>query len=351
MKFDIDPPPENILEKTNDKILEIFLNTLISAGATDKTVKSYRAAIMDFLNFIGNKPLREISISDVNKWKSYRLKKGFDREKTHDLSEVRKARLTTLHYYTLFLRGFFQWLKLPVKVGIAKAPPRHMVNTLSLHEILRLLEASRDILDVVIVRFLLETGLRAEEALNVKVSDVDFERCEVKVRRGKFGSFRVVFFSKDLSELLKTWIKVKRLKREDKIIPLSYVGLWKRLKSLAKRAGINSSKVRPHVFRHTFATEALKKGMDVITLKNILGHSDVKITQIYTHLVKEDLREKYFRIFKEFIPSSNRQKSIIKENILENEGFENCPGCKRTIPLDAIFCPYCGFKLKEKATW
>lgn len=333
VKFELDPPPENVLEYSNVKIAEMFLDVLVAAGASEKTVKSYRAAIYDFIEFLGGKHLKDVSPIDVNKWKVERLRKGFRREKKgKSFYENKRVRQTTLHYYSIFVRRFLKWLKLPFKIGIVKMPRRREVQALTSDEISKLLNASRDLLDIVIVRFLLETGLRAEEALNVRVKDIDFERGEVKVRKGKYGEFRVTFFSKELGEILKLWITVKVLNRDDKLIPLTYVGLWKRLKSLAKRAGVEYSKVRPHVLRHTFATEALKKGMDIISLKNILGHSDVKITQIYTHLVKEDLREKYFKTFSSTTTMSRK-----------------CLSCGRNVPSYAKFCPYCGSQLGNVA--
>jgi len=326
VRVEIDPPPEDIFEHSNEEIVEIFLNSLFAAGASEKTIKSYGVAIRDFLSFIGNKHLRDVRLVDVNLWKIYRLRNGFAKErKENDFFEIKRKRQVTLHYYSIFVRRFLKWLGLPVKVATVRAPRRREVQTLSAEEIAKLLRASRDLLDVVIVRFLLETGLRAEEALNVRVGDVDFVNCEVRVRRGKYGGFRVAFFSRELSEILKLWVTVKSLGRDDRLIPLTYVGLWKRLKTLARRAGVDSSKVRPHVLRHTFATEALRKGMDLISLKNILGHSDVKVTQIYTHLVKEDLREKYFSIF--------------------SSGNNVCPKCGRSVPSGARFCPYCGHAL------
>ncbi len=336
VRFELDPPPEDIFEYSNEEIAEIFLDTLMAAGASEKTVKSYRVAIRDFLSFIGNKRLKDVKPVDVNRWKTHRLREGFRREKrgNDDFFEIKRKRHVTLHYYSVFVRRFLKWLGLPVKVAIVKMPRRGEVQALTMDEVVKLLKASRDLLDIVIVRFLLETGLRAEEALNVKVADVDFEKCEVKVRRGKYGGFRVAFFSRELSEILKLWVTVKALGENDRLIPLTYVGLWKRLKSLAKRARVDPSKIRPHVLRHTFATEALRKGMDLISLKNLLGHSDVKITQIYTHLVKEDLREKYFAVF---------------SNPLSG-GLRTCPSCGRSIPLNAKFCPYCGMSLGSRGS-
>ena len=291
-KLDLAEPPEDILSRNNSEILEVFLETLYAAGADEKTIKSYKAAITDFLEFIGNKPLKNITSLDVIRWKSYRLKYGFRKSKSND----KLARLTTLHYYSIFLRVFFRWLKLNVKVPIVKLPKRR-IEILDENEIVRLILASKDTLDLLILTLLLETGLRISEALSLRVKDINFSKREIRVRNAKYNEERVVFFSELTELILKKWIFEKNLKPDDKLIPISYVAVWKRLKTLAKRANIDPSKVRPHILRHTFATNALRKGMNLLALKRLLGHKDLKVTEIYTHLVYEDLRMEYLKTF------------------------------------------------------
>lgn len=332
VKFELDPPPGEVLELDNWSILDSFLTALMASGASSRTVASYKAGISDFLRFIGDKPLRQVSTGDVLAWRSERVEKGFrkSRRRVHP-REKRRFNLITLHYYTLFLRSFFEWLGLNVKVPVVKAPRRGEVSVLKREDVSKLLEASRDLLDVVVVRLLFETGLRASEALNVRVVDVDFSKREIEVKAGKYDVGRTVFFTEELGELLRLWIKISNLKGEDKLIPLSYPGLWKRLKSLASRAGLDPGKVRPHTLRHGFATEALRRGVSVLALQKILGHRDVKITQIYVHLLKDDVKREYLRAF------SGRN----------GLGISTCPTCGEVIPLNSRFCPFCGVQVRE----
>ncbi len=327
VKFDLADPPRDILDRDVWEALEVFLNALLASGASEKTVKAYRAAISDFLEYSGIKCLREVSEELVDKWKADRIRRGFPRKRNSRRSG-RRTRIT-LHYYTLFLRGFLKWAGLPVKVSVVRAPRSREVDALSEEELSRLEEAARDLLDIIIIRLLCETGLRAGEALSIRVRDIDLSLGEIVVREGKYGEKRTVFFTPVLGELLSVWISLRKLKPGDRLIPLTYVGLWKRLKKLAERAGLDSSRIRPHVLRHTFATNALRRGLNVMALQRILGHSDVKVTQIYTHLHREDLRKAYLAAFLDGSRS----------------GMKTCRSCGRTVPPDASFCPYCGIRL------
>lgn len=304
VKFDLGSPPPGLLEKSNEEIVEEFIATLLSAGASEKTAKVYRAAIMDFLDFIGNKPLKEVTSDDVRKWRMHRLKHGFPRKRRHkrikDSIEERRWRQATLHYYTLLLRGFFKWLGLNVKVPIVKAPRRKEVEALSEQEVHSLLMNIRDTLDLLIIGLLVETGLRAREALELRWRDIDFNNGEIKVRAAKYGEERTVFFGPLTRYALTLWFSERRPQSlDEKVLNISYSGLYKRLKTLAKRAGLDPRKIRPHVFRHTFATQALRKGMSLIAVQKLLGHRDVKITQVYTHLLKEDIKQQYYMAFQQ----------------------------------------------------
>ncbi len=291
VKFDLLPPPEDIRDWNVWDALEEFLVSLAASGASDKTLKAYRAGISDFLKFAGKELVKELSHKDFTAWRIKRLKEGFPRGS----KDRRKAQMT-LHYYSLYVRAFLQWLGVMSKVPAVSRPRgRKVIETLTPREIWSLIDASRDVLDVLIVAMLFETGLRAQELLSITVDDVNVEKGEIVVRGAKYGEERVVFFGPLTGKVLKEY--VKGLRKGDRLIPLSYSGLYKRLKTLAKRAGVDPSKVRPHVLRHTFATEALRRGVNLMALQELLGHKDIKTTQTYLHLLKEDIKREYLRAF------------------------------------------------------
>lgn len=294
VRFDLPPPPPGLLEKSNQEVLEAFLAALAASGASEKTIKAYRAALTDFLGYLKGKQLASISNSDVAGWVYEKLSRGFKRPREED----DKARRATIHYYTLFLRGFLAWLGLNVRVPVVPKPRRNSVEALGVEDVHKLMAASRDPLDMLIVALLFETGLRAQEAVGLKWRDIDFAKREIRVRNAKYGEERIVFYGWLTEYALRLVLATRPPQNPyEPVLGISYSGLYKRLKTLAKRAGLNPEKVRPHVLRHTFATEALRRGIPLPVLQKLLGHHDIKVTQVYLHILDEDARRAYQAAF------------------------------------------------------
>ncbi len=292
-KFELPEAPDDIKEWGVWDALEEFLIALEAAGASPKTVRAYRAGISDFLRFAGKERVGDLSLRDYTRWRVERLRNGFPNAKYP--GDKRGAR-ATLHYYSLYVRAFLQWLGVASKVPAVPRPRgRRAVQALTPGEVMALLDAARDALDLVILALSLETGLRAQELLSLTKEDVDLEAGEVIVKNAKYGEERVVFLGPLSRRVLQEYLP--SVPPGGRVVPLSYSGLYKRLKTLAKRAGIDPSRVRPHILRHTFATEALRRGMALPALQVLMGHRDIKTTQVYIHLLKEDIKKQYERAF------------------------------------------------------
>ncbi|MCY0860700.1 MAG: tyrosine-type recombinase/integrase [Sulfolobaceae archaeon] len=281
MRLDLGSPPE-----TGD-FYEAFINALIIAGAGNGTVKLYSTAVKDFLNFIKKDP-RKATADDLNRWITSLLNR--EGKINGDEIERRRAKNVTIRYYIIAVRRFLKWLNVNVKPPIPKVR-RKEVRALNEDEIEKILSSCSRTKDKLLIRLLLDTGLRASELLSVTIKDIDISNNMIRVRNTKNGEERVVFFTDETKQLLKKYIRNKN--PYDKLFNMSYDALYRKIKRIGKKVGID---LRPHILRHTFATISLKKGMNLITLQKLLGHKDIKTTQIYTHLILEDMRNEYLKV-------------------------------------------------------
>ncbi|MEM2223676.1 MAG: tyrosine-type recombinase/integrase [Acidilobaceae archaeon] len=268
---------------TIGEALEAFISNLMAQTRNPRTIKSYHVALRNFTNFIGfDRSISSLSIEDYLRWVSYL-------RSNNSLSD------STIHYYTIFVRRFLKWLGVDGDIPVPGSK-KGFSGALSWSDVEKLLAASRDIIDLVSIALMAESGLRASELLSLRVSDIDLVNGVVRVI-GKYGKQRLVVLGPISRTVIAEYITLAGKTPRDKLIEISYQALYKRIKKLAERAGLDTSIVRPHILRHTFATEALRRGMSLPILQKILGHSDLKVTQLYLHLTAEDVKREYEKIF------------------------------------------------------
>ncbi|QDA31769.1 recombinase XerC [Thermococcus indicus] len=198
------------------------------------------------------------------------------------------------------LRSYFRFEGYDEEAEKLKPPkvPRSLPKALTRDEVKRLLSVipptkKRDRL---IVLLLYGAGLRVSELCNLKRRDVDLERSIIVVRGGKGAKDRVIpipeFLAREIRAYLETrsddseYLLVEERRREkDK---LSTKTVWYLLKRYGVRAGVE---VTPHRLRHSFATHMLENGVDIRAIQELLGHSNLSTTQIYTKVTVEHLRK------------------------------------------------------------
>jgi integrase/recombinase XerD len=148
-----------------------------------------------------------------------------------------------------------------------------------------------------LLRLMLNAGLRAAEVLNIKVNDIDWHNSKVMVREGKGKKDRTLWIGQEDLGILKKWLKLKAKLPESEFLFTTHEGkrlqnryLRTMVKRLARQAGIDKD-VHPHMLRHSFATDLFRKTKNLRLIQKALGHANITTTQIYTHIVDDELEE------------------------------------------------------------
>jgi len=166
-------------------------------------------------------------------------------------------------------------------------------EVLSEEEVAIILKATDNLKHKAILTTIYAAGLRVGELLNLKISDIDSHHMRIWVREGKGCKDRLTTLSPHLLKLLRVYYK--RYRPQEYLFegpqgsPYSPTSVRKILARACSRAGIRK-KVRPHTLRHSFATHLLEQGTNLRYIQQLLGHTSVKTTEIYTHVSSKNLQ-------------------------------------------------------------
>jgi len=260
-------------------------------GKSKNTIKTYNNVIKKFLEFFSN----YYNISDIqeNILKAY-IDKNLIFKFLAEQKVKRNLDTNSLRLYTRALSSFLKFLGLEDIAKQLKAPKvdKRLPKFITYEEFLELIKNAKNKREEMIIKFLFYTGVRVSELVNIRVEDILWDLGLIRVY-GKGGKERFIplpdFFLEELKEY------VKNIKN-NKLFPLSTRHVERIVKNVAKRSGINK-KITPHVLRHSLATTLLSKGVDIRYIQEILGHSSLSVTQVYTHVIPEKLKEIYNKVF------------------------------------------------------
>lgn len=222
---------------------------------------------------------------------------------------TRPVRPRTVRDYHGHLRTFFRWV---VEEGRLDASPveripvptsrADQIQPFTQDHVYALLAAAKRLTyprrDSAILWFLLDTGVRASELCGIRRKDVDFQgkRCTIL---GKGNKHRTVAFGGTTAKALWNYLKDDPRDEDDPLFisergePLTRSGLLQLVARLGKGAKIEAVRCSPHTFRHTFAVEFLRAGGNVFTLQQLLGHTDLKMTNRYVALAQADIEAQH----------------------------------------------------------
>lgn len=285
-----------IKDYKKDHIIRSFLDSLyIEKGLSKNTVSSYKNDISSFLSWLNKKQInyQQVSGKNINEFISKLFNSGLK-------SSSINRKISSIKHFYLFLS----------KKKIIKYSPADEIETpkqekylpisMSEDEVEKLLSSpnSNRIIerrDKAMIEILYATGMRISELVNLKLTDVDFNRAVLKVF-GKGSKERLVPYGEKAAEALDIYLR-DRKRSDSKNVFLSNRGsqitrgaFWQRIKIYIKRENLKSS-ISPHTLRHAFATHLLNRGADLRSVQILLGHSDLSTTQIYTHIAKQRLGE------------------------------------------------------------
>uniref|UniRef100_A0A7C4Y6B1 Tyrosine recombinase XerC n=1 Tax=candidate division WOR-3 bacterium TaxID=2052148 RepID=A0A7C4Y6B1_UNCW3 len=274
-----------------------FLEYLISKNVSDYTLKSYENDISQFINFLkenGIKDIEEVKVKDIRNFLSYLIDNGYT---TTSCSR----KLSSIKSYMKFLKRTGRIRTNPtisIKSPRKKRKTPSFLTEREIEELFALLPRNNllDIRNLAIFELLYGSGLRASELVNLKLSDINFYNETVSVF-GKRKKYRIIPLTKKSIESLKDYLKYRG--NEEGYLFLSKSG--KRLTQRDLQRIVNRfisqvttlTRMSPHTLRHTFATHLLTRGADLRAVQELLGHSSLSTTQIYTHYTIEKLKEIY----------------------------------------------------------
>ncbi|WNH13035.1 site-specific tyrosine recombinase/integron integrase [Thalassobellus suaedae] len=253
-----------------------YLDKLELKRYANNTVKSYVSAFETFINYYQTKELIAINESDV---RSYILKL-VQEDKSN--SYINTAINSIKFYYesVLGMPNRFYQVERPRK-------EKKLPKILSKEDVLNIIANTNNLKHKCIVSLLYSSGMRRNELVNLKITDIDSKRMLIRVEAAKGNKDRYTLLSHALLKDLRDYYK--QYKPEKYIIEGMYgkqysgQSIGKIVLNAAKKAGIMTP-VTPHILRHSFATHLLEAGVDLRQIQVLLGHSSSKTTEIYTHV-------------------------------------------------------------------
>lgn len=260
------------------KKLEIELKI---AKNSENTIKSYLRANKQLLDFIKKDP-QEIDDLDVKKFISENLIKKSTNTIIQFLAAIKFA------YTTLLNKDITKTIKRPKS-------EKKLPTVLTKEEVKKLIDSAATKKSKLMLSLMYACGLRVSELINLKIEDLDFEENVGWIRKGKGKKDRIFNIPLSIKEDLKKLVEEQRKKNQEFVFSgrkgkLTPRNLQKIVKNAAKRAGINK-KISCHTLRHSFATHLLENGVNIRIIQELLGHSNLSTTQLYTHISNQQLKK------------------------------------------------------------
>ncbi|MBP7792009.1 MAG: site-specific tyrosine recombinase XerD [Candidatus Goldbacteria bacterium] len=288
-----------------DENVEKYVNFLtFEKGLADNSIIAYKNDLKIFIDFIKTNRISRVEEDELIDFIF------FMKAKKYSEPSIARALVSIRNFY-IFLVREKKILKSPFENMDAFKTHKKIPEVLSKEDIEKLINApdpatKEGIRDRAIFELLYGAGVRVSELINLELTDLNLDEKVVRCF-GKGSKERIVPIGDFLTDAVSNYLDVRGtfvkkgfsqyLFLTRRGTKFTRMGIWKLVKNYAKQTGI-SKDVYPHIFRHSFATHLLAGGADLRSVQEMLGHSDISTTQIYTHVDKSRLK----KIHKQFHP-------------------------------------------------
>ena len=287
-----------------NEVKDEFLSYLIvERGDSKATIDNYSIDLDQFISFEENKDISLLKREDISDFINYLSSKGL---KTSSI--IRRSTVIRLFYIYLNKEKL---IDVPLTGLYLPKNEKHLPSVLSTDEVDALLDCfdltkEVEIRDKAMLETMYASGLRVSELLSLELGNINFVQGYIKTK-GKGSKERIIPIGEFALEYLTLYIdKVRRcnvgyktkyvfLNKEGK--PISRQYFWRKVKEYALRANIYTE-ISPHTLRHSFATHLLENGANLREVQEMLGHSKIETTQIYTHISTKRIISAYDQFIK-----------------------------------------------------
>ena len=249
--------------------------------SSEYTRRNYLSSNQSFFDFIKKEP-DNISEDDIKFYLSEKL--------------ASKSPMSIIIFLSALKYSFLSILKKDVTFGIKRPKKEKLLPVvLSKNELKLLINSIENKKSKLMISFMYSIGMRVSELINLKIKDLDFDEKIGQIRRAKGKKDRIFNIPESLMKNLKKQAEKQKELNQEYLFSgqkgkMSSRNLQKIVSNSAKKAGLKKD-VHCHTLRHSFATHLLENGVDIRKIQELLGHSDLSTTQIYTHISKEELKK------------------------------------------------------------
>lgn len=293
----------NALSKSAEKIAVEFEFYLTADGKANKTLESYVGDIRTFLQWVeskGNSFTGNLKRFHVTSYRNYLVQESYEVNTINKKINSLQSFNQYLIYKNYILEQVVDLRKDKVKIASGSEKEVEILDDNEIEKLLFYIQSDEvTARDRMIIYFLLYTGVRVSELVNIKLKDIDMLAMNLTIAWGKGGKRREVPLKSEVIEAVKEYLEGDR--RDSKFADSEYLILTNRspkmdrdavnklLSRMEKKLGI---KMHPHKFRHTFCTRLLKKGVELTTVAKLAGHASIQTTaNFYINISQKDKRD------------------------------------------------------------